>query len=179
MGVNYNGETPPAVADYLNRVKQRLGDRRLSLFLEPGRSIAANAGVLLTEVIYLKPTTHKNFAVVDAAMNDNIRPALYQAWQNVQAVSPRDDNAQQWDIVGPVCETGDFLAKNRKLSLAQGDRLALMSSGAYGFVMSSNYNSRGRAAEVLVDGDRAHLIRERERFTDIIRGERLLDGVAD
>ncbi|MBX2857055.1 MAG: diaminopimelate decarboxylase [Cellvibrionaceae bacterium] len=179
LGVTYNDEKPPAVTDYLNRVKQRLAGRNLSLFLEPGRSIAANAGVLLTQVIYLKPTAHKNFAVVDAAMNDNIRPALYQAWQKVQVVSPKSGKNRQWDIVGPVCETGDFLAKNRELSLAQGDRLALMSSGAYGFAMSSNYNSRGRAAEVLVDGDRAHLIRERESFTDLIRGEHLLKEAAD
>ncbi|WP_045856863.1 diaminopimelate decarboxylase [Teredinibacter purpureus] len=175
LGVTYNDETPPSPQDYLAAVKQRLGDRPLELILEPGRSIAANAGVLLTEVLYLKPTEHRNFAIIDAAMNDNIRPALYQAWQNVLPLQQNSSaTAQPWDLVGPVCETGDFLAKDRVLSLRAGDQLALMSSGAYGFVMSSNYNTRGRAAEVFVDGDQHFLIREREDFNDMIRGEHLL-----
>jgi len=175
LGVTYNDEVPPPVSNYLSAVKTKLEGRKLSLFLEPGRSIAANAGVLLTEVLYLKPTEHKNFAIIDAAMNDNIRPSLYQAWQAVQPLEQRTGDTKAWDLVGPVCETGDFLAKDRELALEAGDQLALMSSGAYGFVMSSNYNTRNRAAEVLVDGNRAHLIRERESFEDLIRGERLLD----
>lgn len=176
LGVDYKGETPPAISDYVQQVRNRMGARPQKLIFEPGRSIVANAGVLLTEVIYLKPTENRNFAIVDAAMNDNIRPALYQAWQNIL---PLEENPQGdetlWDIVGPICETGDFLAKQRKLSLHPGARLAMMSSGAYGFVMSSNYNSRARAVELMVDGNRCTVVRERETFTDIIRGEILLD----
>lgn len=180
LGVQYNDETPPAIADYLSQIKSKLGDRDFSLAFEPGRSIVANAGVLLTQVLYLKPTEHKNFAIIDAAMNDNLRPSLYQAWQDVQPLNTLDKKAQAcetktWDLVGPICETGDFLAKNRNLALSPGDRLAMMSSGAYGFVMSSNYNSRGRAPEVLVDGDKHYLIRERENFDDLIRGEHLIE----
>ncbi len=174
LGVTYNQETPPDVAKYIDAVKARLGGRNLALMFEPGRSIVANAGVLLTRVLYLKPTAHKNFAVVDAAMNDNIRPALYQAWQAVVPVVPRAASPQQWDVVGPVCETGDFLAKDRSLALQEGDLLALKSSGAYGFTMSSNYNSRPRAAELLVDGDQVHLVRRRETFEDLIAQEALL-----
>jgi diaminopimelate decarboxylase len=142
---------------------------------EPGRSIAANAGILVTRVEYLKPTPEHNFALVDAAMNDMIRPALYQAWLDIQPVR-LNSNAEQlrWEIVGPVCETGDFLGKNRALGLAQGDLLALFGAGAYGFTMSSNYNSRGRAPELMVDGDRVHLVRERETIADIMRSESCL-----
>ena len=175
IGVNYQGETPPDIHDYVNTVRQRLAGRNLKLIFEPGRSIVANAGVLLTEVIYLKPTSEHNFAIVDAAMNDNIRPSLYQAWQEIK---PLKESTQaetlSWDIVGPICESTDFLAKNRELALTDSSRLALMSSGAYGFVMSSNYNSRNRAAELLVDDKQVHLTRERETFADIIRGEHLL-----
>ena len=175
IGVTYSDETPPTPASYLQAVKQRLGDRKLAIMLEPGRSIAANAGTLLTKVLYLKPTEHRNFAIIDAAMNDNIRPALYQAWQKVLPLAESSSAAlQEWDLVGPVCETGDFLAKDRNLALKAGDHLALMSSGAYGFVMSSNYNTRGRAAEVLVDGDKHYLIRARETFEDMTQGEQLL-----
>lgn len=174
LGVTYKDETPPSPGDYIAAVKQRLGDRKLSLMFEPGRSIAANAGVLLTEVIYLKPTEHRNFAIIDAAMNDNIRPALYQAWQDIKPVHQRAGKTQQWDLVGPVCETGDFLGKDRALNLEPGDLLAIMSTGAYGFVMSSNYNSRPRAAEVIVDGDSAHLVRERETLDTLLAGESLL-----
>jgi len=176
LGVDYKGETPPAISDYVQLVRNRMGTRPLKLIFEPGRSIVANAGVLLTEVLYLKPTENRNFAIVDAAMNDNIRPALYQAWQNILPVeeNPQGDETL-WDIVGPICETGDFLAKQRKLSLQAGARLAMMSSGAYGFVMSSNYNSRARAVELMVEGNRCTVVRERETFTDIIRGESLLD----
>ena len=178
LGVTYNEETPPAVSDYMAQIKAKLGDRKLALTFEPGRSIAANSGVMLTEVLYLKPTEHKNFAIVDAAMNDNIRPALYQAWQKIERLDDATEaKVDSWDLVGPICETGDFIAKGRELALQTGDRLAMMSSGAYGFVMSSNYNSRGRAAEVLVDGDQHYLVRERETFDDLIRGEHVLPTI--
>lgn len=174
LGVTYRNETPPPVADYMAAIKQKLGDRKLALMFEPGRSISANSGVLLTQVMFLKPTEHKNFAVIDAAMNDNIRPSLYQAWQDIRAVKPRNAAAQRWDLVGPICETGDFLGKDRDLAIEPGDLLAVMSTGAYGFSMSSNYNTRGRAAEVMVDGDQMHLVRARETFDDMIRGEAVL-----
>ena len=174
LGVTYRDETPPSVAEYIAAIKERLGQRELSLSFEPGRSIAANAGILLTRVLYLKPADHRNFAIIDAAMNDNIRPSLYQAWQDIRPVAPRTGEVKNWDLVGPVCETGDFLGKDRSLALAQGDLLAMMSAGAYGFTMSSNYNTRPRACELLVDGDQVHVIRERESFVDMIRGEHLL-----
>jgi diaminopimelate decarboxylase len=171
LGVTYRDETPPSVAVYMAAIKKKIGDRPLSLLFEPGRSISANAGVLLTQVIFLKPTEHKNFAIIDAAMNDNIRPALYQAWQDIRPLKPRASEKKEWDLVGPVCETSDFLGKGRSLALETGDYLAVMSAGAYGFSMSSNYNTRGRAAEVVVDGDQMHLVRTRETFEDMIRGE--------
>lgn len=174
LGVTYRDESPPPVSDYMDAIKARLGDRKLSLMFEPGRSIAANAGVLLTRVLYLKPTEHKNFAIIDGAMNDNIRPSLYQAWQNIVPVREHGGEVKTWDLVGPVCETGDFLGKDRSLALQVGDVLAMLSAGAYGFGMSSNYNSRGRPAEVLVDGDRAHLVRARETIDDQLRGEQVL-----
>ena len=174
LGVTYDQEVPPAVSDYISAIKAKLGDRKLALMFEPGRSIAANAGVLLTRVEYLKPTEHKNFAIVDAAMNDLIRPALYQAWQGIVPVNPRDTESQVWDIVGPVCETGDFLGKDRELAIEQGDLLAIKSSGAYGFTMSSNYNSRPRACELMVDGDAVHVIRKRETIDDLVALEAIL-----
>lgn len=174
LGVTYRQETPPDPSEYISAIKARIAGRPLALMFEPGRSIVANAGVLLTRVLYLKPTAHKNFAIVDAAMNDLIRPSLYQAWQNVVPVVEREGEALTWDIVGPVCETGDFLAKERSLALKEGDLLAVLSSGAYGFAMSSNYNTRGRAAEVIVDGDQMHLVRARETLDDMLRGEQLL-----
>lgn len=174
LGVTYNQERPPAVHDYIAAVKERIGRRPLELMFEPGRSIVANAGVLLTRVLYLKPTAEKNFAIIDAAMNDNIRPALYQAWQEVVPVQPREGETQTWDIVGPVCETGDFLAKSRDLALHEGDLLAMKSCGAYGFAMSSNYNTRGRAAEVLVDGNQTYAVRRRETFDDMVALESVL-----
>ncbi|AKH67871.1 diaminopimelate decarboxylase [Spongiibacter sp. IMCC21906] len=175
LGVCYRDEVPPSTADYIAQVRQQLGDRKLKLMFEPGRSIAANAGVLLTKVEYLKLNEHKNFAVIDAAMNDMLRPALYSAWMNLQPVQQRSTaEPRHYDVVGPVCETGDFLAKDRELSIEAGDLLALGSSGAYGFTMSSNYNSRGRVAEVMVDGDQHYLIRERETVADLMRGETLL-----
>ncbi|MEG4316286.1 diaminopimelate decarboxylase [Pseudomonas sp. FIP_A4] len=174
LGVRYRDEQPPLAGDYIQAVRQRIEGRGLALVFEPGRSIVANAGVLLTRVEYLKHTAHKDFAIVDAAMNDLIRPALYQAWMNVVAVQPRRGEGRRYDIVGPICETGDFLAKDRILELAEGDLLAVCSAGAYGFVMSSNYNTRGRAAEVLVDGDEAFEVRRRESVQELYAGESLL-----
>lgn len=175
LGVTYRDETPPSPGTYLAKVREALAGRNLTLVFEPGRSIVANAGVLLTRVNLLKPTEHKNFAIIDGAMNDLIRPALYSAWMGIDAVKPRSDvAAQAWDLVGPVCETGDFLGKDRELALAEGDLLAVRSAGAYGFVMSSNYNTRPRAAEVLVDGETTHLVRRRETVSELLAGESLL-----
>ena len=174
VGVRYRDEEPPLIADYIQAVRERIEGRDLALMFEPGRYIVANAGVLLTQVEYLKHTEHKDFAIVDAAMNDLIRPALYQAWMNVTAVTPRNSEARAYDIVGPICETGDFLAKDRQLALEEGDLLAVHSAGAYGFVMSSNYNTRGRTAEVLVDGDQAFEVRRRETVAELYAGESLL-----
>ncbi len=174
VGVRYRDEEPPLIADYIQAVCERIEGRDLALMFEPGRYIVANAGVLLTQVEYLKHTEHKDFAIVDAAMNDLIRPALYQAWMNVTAVTPRNSEARAYDIVGPICETGDFLAKDRQLALEEGDLLAVHSAGAYGFVMSSNYNTRGRTAEVLVDGDQAFEVRRRETVAELYAGESLL-----
>lgn len=175
LGVRYSDEEPPAPSEYVAKVLERLGDREIALAFEPGRSITANAGVLLTKVEYLKPNPHKNFAIIDAAMNDMIRPALYQAWLNIEPVTPRTEGeSKSWDLVGPVCETGDFLGKDRDLILEAGDLLSVASSGAYGFTMSSNYNSRGRAAEIMVDGDNFHQIRARESIADLMLGEALL-----
>jgi diaminopimelate decarboxylase len=176
LGVTYNDETPPDIGTYLAAIKARLGGRPLALMFEPGRSIVANAGLLLMRVEYLKPTEHKNFAIVDAAMNDNIRPALYQAWQAIVPVSPRSGQEHTWDIVGPVCETGDFLGKNRTFCIEAGDLLVMQSCGAYGFSMSSNYNTRPRAAEVMVDEGSVHLVRKRESIADLFALERLLPG---
>ena len=174
LGVCYQNEQPPHPSEYIAAIRQQLAQSPMMLVLEPGRSIAANAGILLTRVEYLKPGKDKNFAIVDAAMNDMIRPALYEAWMAIEPVSPHAGTPHNWDIVGPVCETGDFLGKNRRLSLEQGDLLCVYSAGAYGFTMSSNYNSRGRAAEIMVDGNRAHQVRARETVEDLIRGETLL-----
>lgn len=174
VGVRYRDEEPPLVSDYIKAVRERLEGRDLTLMFEPGRYIVANAGLLLTQVEYLKHTEHKDFAIVDAAMNDLIRPALYQAWMNVTAVKPRAGEGRSYDIVGPICETGDFLAKERQLALEEGDLLAVHSAGASGFVMSSNYNTRGRTAEVLVDGDQAFEVRRRETVAELFAGESLL-----
>ncbi len=175
LGIPYSDSDKPPTPDvYARALMEQLSGRPLELLLEPGRAIAGNAGVLLTRVEYLKHTAHRNFAIVDAAMNDLQRPALYDAWHDILPVAPRTGDAEVYDIVGPVCETGDFLAKERLLSLAAGDLLAVRSAGAYGFTMSSNYNTRPRAAEIMVDGDQAHVIRERETFDDLVRGEHLL-----
>ncbi|OQK15085.1 diaminopimelate decarboxylase [Methyloprofundus sedimenti] len=175
LGICYNDETPPEPAEYVAALLKGLGDNNLEILLEPGRAISGNAGILVTKVEYLKPTEYKNFAIVDAAMNDLVRPSLYGSWQAiipVQLGSKEPEN--EWDVVGPVCETGDFLGKDRRLALSQGDLLAIRSSGAYGFTMSSNYNSRPRIAEIMVDGDRMHLIRERESVAQLWAGEHLL-----
>ncbi|MFJ7010060.1 diaminopimelate decarboxylase [Pseudomonas putida] len=174
VGVRYRDEEPPLVADYIKAIRERVGERDLALVFEPGRYIVANAGVLLTRVEYLKHTEHKDFAIIDAAMNDLIRPALYQAWMGVSPVVPREGEGRAYDLVGPICETGDFLGKDRVLNLAEGDLLAVQSAGAYGFVMSSNYNTRGRCAEILVDGDQAFEVRRRETIAELYAGESLL-----
>ena len=174
LGVQYRDEQPPLAGEYIAAVRERLAGRDLELVFEPGRSIVANAGVLLTRVEFLKRTDHKDFAIVDAAMNDLIRPALYQAWMDIVPVEQRSGEAARYDIVGPICETGDFLGKDRELVLREGDLLAVRSAGAYGFVMSSNYNTRGRAAEVLVDGEQVHEVRRRETLTELFAGESLL-----
>ncbi|AUY35007.1 diaminopimelate decarboxylase [Pseudomonas soli] len=174
VGVRYRDEQPPELADYIKAIRERVGSRDLALVFEPGRYIVANGGVLLTRVEYLKHTEHKDFAIIDAAMNDLIRPALYQAWMDVSAVKPREGQGRAYDLVGPICETGDFLGKDRVLDLTEGDLLAVRSAGAYGFVMSSNYNTRGRCAEVLVDGDQAFEVRRRETVTELFAGESLL-----
>ncbi|MHA3079029.1 diaminopimelate decarboxylase [Acinetobacter sp. ANC 5502] len=175
LGVTYKDEVPPSVVEYANALRPALEKLGLKVYMEPGRSISANAGVLLTKVDLLKPTNHRNFAIVDAAMNDLIRPSLYEAWMDIQPVTPRQDTeAKAWDVVGAICETGDFLGKDRELALQENDTLAVLGAGAYGFVMSSNYNSRGRAAEVMVDGDRAYVIRERESIESLWEKERLL-----
>lgn len=176
IGICYNNEVVPSISEFVATVADRVNAKNLALMLEPGRSIVGNSGALLTKVVYLKPGEHKNFAIVDAAMNDNLRPSLYQAWQSIVPLVQRDSSAEKvWDVVGPVCETGDFIGKDRSLAIEAGDYLAMLSTGAYGFAMSSNYNTRGRAAEVLVDGDQVFLIRERETFVDQVKGEHLLD----
>jgi diaminopimelate decarboxylase len=178
LGVQYQDEQPPAPQEYMKALLQKLGARKLTLVFEPGRSICANAGVMLTRVEYLKETGHKNFAIIDGAMNDIIRPALYQAnMQIVPVVLPgKDVPIQQWDIVGPVCESADFLGRDRSLALQQGDLLAVLSAGAYCFAMSSNYNTRNRAAEVMVDGTHHTLVRRRETYADQISLETTLSN---
>lgn len=177
LGVCYQDETPPLPAAYIAPALPALQQRGLSLLVEPGRSIAANAGVFVTRVERLKFNGDKAFAVVDGAMNDLIRPSLYGAWQRIEAVTPRTDGRQAaWDVVGPVCETGDFLGKERDLNLKTGDLLAIRGAGAYGFVMASNYNTRPRAAEVMVAGSNAQVIRQRETLEDLLHHEKLFEG---
>ncbi|MDC5804634.1 diaminopimelate decarboxylase [Vibrio europaeus] len=175
LGVVYRDELPPEPSDYAKALLGRLDNHQdLELIFEPGRAIAANAGLLLTKVEFLKHTEHKNFAIIDAAMNDLMRPALYQAWQDIVPVVPREGEAVTYDLVGPICETGDFLGKDRSLVLQENDLLAVRSAGAYGFVMSSNYNTRCRAAEVMVDGKQAHLVRQREELSSLWALENVL-----
>ncbi|MGR6871856.1 diaminopimelate decarboxylase [Pseudomonas sp. HK3] len=175
LGVTYDDEVPPTPQDFADVVLPKLAGRNLKLVLEPGRSIAANAGIFVTQVEYLKNNGDKHFAIIDGGMNDLIRPSLYSAWQRIVEVQPRSNTPKQsYDVVGPVCETGDFLGKDRELALQSGDLLAVMSSGAYGFAMASNYNTRNKPAEVMVDGENAHLIRRRETISDQLMLETLI-----
>ena len=176
LGIRYRDEHPPLPEAYARAMLEALRDTHYEILVEPGRAIAGNAGVLLTRVEYLKPTRHKHFAIVDAAMNDLIRPSLYSAWMDIVPVRPRGGEGIPYDVVGPVCETGDFLGKERTLDLAAGDLLAVRSAGAYGFTMSSNYNTRPRPAEVMVDGDRDWLIHRRQTLDELLAGETLLPG---
>lgn len=181
LGIPYQDETPPSPSEYAQAIKKVMAGRLQKIILEPGRAIAGNAGILITRVEYLKHTDSadgKNFAIVDAAMNDLMRPALYQSWQQILPVVARDEKSnikeRVYDLVGPVCETGDFLGKDRILAIQTNDLLAVRSSGAYGFSMSSNYNSRPRAAEVIVDGEQHHLVRERESIISLFNNESVL-----
>jgi len=174
IGICYSDETPPEFTAYAKAMREKLGNRDVKLVFEPGRALVGNAGVLVTKVEYIKQTETKNFAIVDAAMNDLMRPALYDAYHDIQAVQPRNETALNYEIVGPVCESGDFLGHDRALALQEGDLLAIMSAGAYGMSMSSNYNTRPRAAEVMVDGSQCHLIRKREQIADLFANESIL-----
>lgn len=174
IGICYSDETPPEFTAYAKAMREKLGNRDVKLVFEPGRALVGNAGILLTKVEYLKPTETKNFAIVDAAMNDLMRPALYDAYHDIKAVTPRNEAAVNYEIVGPVCESGDFLGHDRELALQEGDLLAIMSAGAYGMSMSSNYNTRPRAAEVMVDGNQCHLIKKREQIADLFANESIL-----
>ena len=174
IGIRYTDETPPDFAVYAAAILQKLAGRKLRLVMEPGRALVGNAGVLLTAVEYLKHGESKNFAIVDAAMNDLMRPALYDAYHEIQAVCPQPGAVEQYEIVGPVCESGDFLGHDRSLALRQGDVLAILSAGAYGMSMSSNYNTRARAAEVMVDGTSVHLVRERESVATLFALEKII-----
>jgi len=182
LGIQYNEEQPPLPAAYAKAVSDVLGDRKYKLLIEPGRAIAGNAGILVTKVEYIKDAPKgsdggKSFAIVDAAMNDLMRPALYSAWQKIIPLTETPKagvEEKNYDVVGPVCETGDFLGKDRKLTIAEGDYLAIRSSGAYGFSMSSNYNTRERAAEIMVDGEQVHVVRQREKVMDLFAGESVL-----
>jgi len=174
IGICYVDETPPDFAEYAKAMRQKMAGRKVKLVFEPGRALVGNAGALLTKVEYLKHTESKNFAIVDAAMNDLMRPALYDAYHHIVAVKQVNSEAQVYEIVGPVCESGDFLGHDRKLALAQDDLLAVLSAGAYGMSMSSNYNTRPRAAEVMVDGDKVYEIRKREQIADLFALERVV-----
>ncbi|GMR09058.1 MAG: diaminopimelate decarboxylase [Gammaproteobacteria bacterium] len=178
LGIHYQDESPPEPAEYAVAILQKLAHRQLTILMEPGRAISGNAGVLLTRVQYLKHTAHKNFAIVDVAMNDLLRPSLYGAWQDiVPVVENNTATAQTYDVVGPICESGDFVGKGRQLNIQAGDLLAIRSAGAYGFSMSSNYNSRPRAAEVMVDGSDYRVVRQRETMDDLLAGESLLSNL--
>ncbi|MEN9378041.1 MAG: hypothetical protein RL710_3198 [Pseudomonadota bacterium] len=177
LGIDYNGETPPGAEQLWKKMLAKLDARgfgQRQLMIEPGRSLVGNAGVCLTEVIYLKPGEQKNFCIIDAAMNDLPRPAMYQAYHQIVPLTPRPDAPKQWDVVGPVCESGDWIGHDRTLAVQSGDLLAVLSAGAYCMSMASNYNSRARAAEVLVDGSHAHLIRRRETIVEQMQQELLL-----
>ena len=176
LGIQYNDETPPSPAEQAAALVVKLKDRHLKVLIEPGRAISGNAGILLTEVMYLKHNDYKNFAIIDAAMNDLMRPTLYGAWQNIVPVVIREGETKVYDLVGPICETGDFLGKNRDMNLQQGDILAVRSAGAYGFTMSSNYNTRARAIELMVDGDKVTIVRQREQINEIFATESILES---
>jgi len=175
LGIRYKDEEAPTVKSYLQPLLQELKNRKLKILLEPGRRLVGNAGVLLTKVEYLKTGEVKNFAIIDAAMNDLTRPALYDAWHDIVPVVPRNDAPQNWEVVGPICESGDFLGHNRPLAIKPGDLLAILSAGAYGMAMSSNYNARPRAAEVMVDGAKVHLVRRRETVEELYALESIVD----
>ena len=175
LGIPYKDETPPSAEEYVRTLNEVVGDRDVEIWIEPGRYLVGNAGVLLTRVEYLKQTEGHHFCIVDAAMNDLMRPSLYSAWHEIVPVNTNHGGLlQTWDVVGPVCETGDFLGKQRKLKLNEGDLLAVLSAGAYGFVMASNYNSRPRPPEVFVDGNCSALVRPREQVADLFAGEAVL-----
>jgi diaminopimelate decarboxylase len=176
LGITYQDEQPPTPVEYANALSELLANRDLEILLEPGRAIAGNAGILVTKVEFIKPIEGKNFAIVDAAMNDLLRPALYQSWQAIEPVEWSDKKTTaNYDIVGPICETGDFLGKDRELAIEVGDLLAIHSAGAYGFTMSSNYNSRPRAAEIMVDGENVHIVRARETLASLFAGEKVIE----
>lgn len=177
LGIQYRDENVPSAQTLITAVREQLDDLSMELMIEPGRSIVGNAGALLTRVMVVKEGETKHFAVVDAAMNDLLRPALYSAWQTIVEASPGAGQPQVYDVVGPVCETGDFLGKDRELSIVEGDLLAVLGAGAYSFTMSSNYNSRPRAAEVLVNDTKAHVIRKRERVEDLWADECLPEHI--
>jgi diaminopimelate decarboxylase len=177
LGITYTDESPPSAEDLVRQMLARIdarGHGHREVLLEPGRSMVGNAGVLLASVLYLKPGEEKSFCIVDAAMNDLMRPAMYQAWMNIVACEPRTTEPVAYDVVGPICESGDWLGRDRALAVQSGDVLAVLSAGAYGMTMASNYNTRARAAEVMVDGDAVHLIREREPLARLWAGERLI-----
>ncbi len=174
LGIQYRDETPPLPAEYAKALSAKLEGRDLQILIEPGRAIAGNAGILVTQVEFMKSNDEKHFAIVDAAMNDLMRPALYSAWQEIIPVTIKKGDSQRYDIVGPICETGDFLGKDRDLIIEAGDLLAVRSSGAYGFTMSSNYNTRPRVAEIMVDGDMVHVVRERETIESLYANEHVL-----
>ena len=177
LGITYTDESPPSAEDLVRQMLARIdarGHGHREVLLEPGRSMVGNAGVLLASVLYLKPGEEKSFCIVDAAMNDLMRPAMYQAWMNIVACEPRTIEPVAYDVVGPICESGDWLGRDRALAVQSGDVLAVLSAGAYGMTMASNYNTRARAAEVMVDGDAVHLIREREPLARLWAGERLI-----
>lgn len=174
IGITYDDETPPAFTQYTQAILEKLNQKKVKLLFEPGRALVGNAGVLLTQVEYLKPTESKNFAIVDAAMNDLMRPALYDAYHNIVAAKPREGRTTEYEIVGPVCETGDFLGHDRPLNLQENDLLVVESAGAYAMSMASNYNTRARAVEIMVDHDQCHVVRSREQIADLFNLEKIL-----
>lgn len=173
IGITYDDETPPAFQQYTKAILDKLNQKQVKLLFEPGRALVGNAGVLLTKVEYIKPTESKNFAIVDAAMNDLMRPALYDAYHNIVVAKPREGESTVYEIVGPVCETGDFLGHDRPLNIVENDLLVVESAGAYAMSMASNYNTRARAAEIMVDGNQCHIVRSREEITDLFANEKV------